>query len=81
MLDLVGAGQVDRGVVGDPRADRVPGAAIDDVVVAKGEDAAVIVEPHLDIVQLVARMRGAHQMLAAAPRSSVPGGRAGAQER
>ena len=64
VLDLVGAGQVDRGVVGDARADRVPGAAIDDVVVAEREDAALVVEPDLDIVQLVARMRRGHEMLA-----------------
>ncbi len=64
MLDLVGAGQVDRGVVGDARADRVPGAAIDDVVVADRQDAALVVEADLDIVQLVARMRRGHEMLA-----------------
>src|SRR5439155_26316722 len=47
-----------------PRADRVPGAAIDDVVVADGKDKALIVEGDLDIVQLVARMRRGHEMLA-----------------
>ncbi len=65
ILDPVGAGQVHGGVVGDARADRVPGAAIDDVVVAQREDTAVAVEPDLEIVQLVARMGRAHQMLAA----------------
>ena len=57
---------MDRGVVGDPRPDRVPGAAIDEVIVAQGQDPAVVVEAHFDIVQLVARMGGAHQVLAAA---------------
>ena len=55
---------MDRGVVGDARPDRVPGAAIDDVIIAQREDAAVVVEADLDIVQLVARMRRAHQVLA-----------------
>ena len=55
---------MDRGVVGDAGADRVPGAAIDDVIVAQREDAAVVVEADLDIVQLVARMRRADQVLA-----------------
>src|SRR5262249_23023273 len=41
ILDLVGAGQVNRCVVGDTRPDRVPGAAIDDVVVAYRKDTAV----------------------------------------
>ena len=65
VLDLVGAGQVDGGVVGDAGPDRVPGAAIDDVVVADREDMAVIVKADLDIVPLVARMGRAHQVLAA----------------
>src|SRR5439155_21322343 len=64
VLDLVGAGQMHRGVVGDARADWVPRAAIDDVVVADRQDAAVIVEADLDIVQLVARMRRGDEMLA-----------------
>ncbi len=64
MLDLVGAGQVDRGVVGDARADRVPGTAIDDVIVTDREDPTPIVKADLNVVQLVARMRRAHQMLA-----------------
>ena len=58
MVDLVGAGQVHRGVVGDAGADRVPGAAIDDEVVAEREHPAVVVEADLDIVHLVARMAG-----------------------
>ena len=65
ILDLVRAGQVHRGVVGDAGADRVPGAAIDEVIVADREDAAVIVEADFDIMKLVARMGGAHQMFAA----------------
>ncbi len=54
-----------RGVVGDAGADRVPGAAIDEIIVADRDDAAIIVEPYLDVMQLVARMRRAHQVLAA----------------
>src|SRR4029077_378624 len=64
ILDLVWAGQVDGGVVGDTGPDRVPGAAIDEVIVAQCEDAAVIVEPDFDVVQLIARMRRADQVLA-----------------
>src|SRR6185295_5081470 len=64
VLDIVGTGQVDRGVVGDTRADRVPRAAIDDVVVADREDTAVVVEPDVDIVELIARMRRREEMLA-----------------
>jgi len=56
---------VDGGVVGDARPDRVPGATIDEVIVAQRKDTAVVVKPDLDIVQLVARMRRAHQVLAA----------------
>src|SRR5205814_6458826 len=54
-----------RGVVSDTGADRVPSAAIDEVIVADREDAAVIIEPDFDIMQLIARMGGAHQMFAA----------------
>ena len=64
ILDLVRPGQMDGGVVGDPRADRVPGPAIDDVVVAQRQDPAVVVKGDLDIVQLVARVGGAHHVLA-----------------
>ena len=54
---------MDGGVVGDADADRVPRAAIDEEIVAQREDMAVIVKADLDIVQLVARMAGAQQML------------------
>ena len=64
VVDLVGPGQMHRGVVGDAGADRIPGAAIDDEAVAEREDAAVVVEADLDVVDLVARMAGAHEMLA-----------------
>ena len=64
ILDLVRPGQMHGGVVGDPGADRVPGAAIDEIIVADRENMAVIVKADLDIVPLVARMRRAHQMLA-----------------
>ncbi len=84
VLDLVGAGQMHRGVVGDARADRVPGAAIDQVIVAQRQDMAVIVKADLDIVQLVARMRRTHQVLAAAfdpaHRPAEPAGEKGDQE-
>ena len=56
---------MDGGVVGDTGPDRVPRAAIDNVIVAQCEDMTLIVKPDLDIVQLVARMRRAHQVLAA----------------
>ena len=69
---------MDRRVVGDARSDRVPGAAIDNVIVAQREDAAVVVEADLDVMQLVARMRRTHHVLAAifdpAYRSSEPAG-------
>src|SRR5439155_581453 len=65
ILDLVRAGQMHRGVVGDAGADRVPGAAIDEIIVADRDDAAVIVEADFDIMQLVARMGRAHQVLTA----------------
>ena len=55
---------MNRGVVGDARADRVPGAAIDDVVVAQRQDPTIIVKGDLDVVQLIARMGGAHHVLA-----------------
>ena len=72
------------GVVGDARADRVPGAAIDDVVVAQRQNAAIIVKADLDVVQLVARMGRAHQMLAPvldpAHRPAEPAGEEGDQQ-
>src|SRR5262249_15461812 len=55
----------DRGVVNHAGADRIPRAAIDDELIAQRQDAAVVVKADLDIVDLVARMAGAHQMLAA----------------
>ena len=64
-IDLVGTGQMDGGVVDNAGADRIPGAAIDDEIIAQREDAAVVVEADLDIVDLVARMARAHQVLAA----------------
>ncbi len=53
-VDLVGADQMDRGVVNHAGADGIPGAAIDDEMVAKRQDAAVVVKADLDIVDLVA---------------------------
>ncbi len=54
---------VDRGVVGDARAERVPRAALDREFVAHHEDAAVVVVPHRHVMHLVARMGGAKEML------------------
>ena len=53
------------GVVDDAGANRIPGAAIHHEAVAQGQDAARIVEAHLDLVNLVARMARTDQMLAA----------------
>ena len=64
MLDLVRPGQVHRRVVRDARADRVPGTAIDDVVVVDREDVALVVKPHFDIVDLVAGVGGGEEMFA-----------------
>src|SRR5262249_57383104 len=46
-------------------ADGIPRAAIDDETIAQRQDAAVVVKADLDIVELVARVAGAHQVLAA----------------
>ncbi len=84
ILDFIRAGQMDRGVVGDTRPDRVPGAAIDDILVADRQNPAVIVKPDLDIVPLVARMGGALEMLAPlldpAHRPPEPAGEKGDQQ-
>ncbi len=56
---------MDRGVVGDAGADRIPGAAIDDKIIAQRQDAAGVVETDLDVVDLVARMAGAQHVLVA----------------
>ena len=63
IVELVWAGQMHRGVVGDTGADRIPGAAIGNEAVAKCKQPAVVVEGGLDIVDLVARMAGGHEML------------------
>ncbi len=52
-----------RGVVGDTGPDRVPGAAIDNEIIAQREDTAVLVKADFDLVQLIARMRRAQKML------------------
>ena len=56
---------MDGGVVDHGGADRIPCAAIDDEMIAQREDAAFVVEADVDIVDLVARVTGTHQMLAA----------------
>ena len=63
IVELVRPGQMHRGVVGDAGADRVPGAAVGNEAVAECEQPAVVVEARLDIVDLVARMAGGHEML------------------
>ena len=40
-------------VVGNPSADGIPRAAIDEEVIAKCDDATRVIEPNLDLVQLV----------------------------
>src|SRR5215467_4609838 len=54
---------MDRGIVDDANADRIPSAAIGDDLVADGKDAALIVETNFQLVRLVARVSRAHQML------------------
>ena len=51
------------GVVRHTRADRVAGAAIDNEIVAQCDDPAVIGKADFDIVELIARMGRAHQVL------------------
>ena len=63
VVELVRPGQMHRGVVGDARSDRIPGAAIDDEAVAKRQQPAVVVEADLDVVDLVARMARRHEVL------------------
>ena len=64
-VDLVGAGQMDGRVVDHAGADRIPRAAIDDETVTQRQDAARLVEAYLDLVDLVARVRGGEEVLAA----------------
>ena len=63
IVELVRPGQVHRGVVGDTGADRIPGAAVGNEAVAECEQPAVVVEARLDIVDLIARMAGGHEVL------------------
>ena len=55
---------MNRRVVGDARADRIPGAGVDQEIILEGGDAAIGVEAHFDLVHLIARMAGAEKMLA-----------------
>ena len=50
-------------VIGDAGTDRIPRAAIDEEAVAEGEQASVVIEADLDVVDLVARMAGADEVL------------------
>src|SRR5262249_34911673 len=63
MLDLVRAGQMSGSVIGHTATDRVPRTAIEDKFVAQRQDMPIAVEPDLDLVQLVARMGRALEML------------------
>ena len=65
VIDAIGAGKVGDGVVHRAASDRVEGPAIDQEMVAEREDAAVIVEAHLHVVDMIAGMAGAHEMLVA----------------
>jgi len=56
-------------VIGDRQAERIVRALVHDKTIAEREDAALVVEADLDIVDLVARMAGADQVLVARPRS------------
>ena len=47
---------------GDADADRVPGAAIHQEVITKCQDVSRVIEPDLDVMQLVARVGGADEM-------------------
>jgi len=59
MIDLVGAGQMRGGVVGDARPDRIPCAAIDREIIAQRQESAIVVKADFNIVQLIARVRRA----------------------
>ncbi len=61
--NLVGTRQMDGGVVGDRDAHRIPRPTIDEERIPKGDDMALGVEADFDLVQLVARMAGAQQVL------------------
>ncbi len=56
---------MDRGVVNHASSDGIPRSAVDDETVAQRQDPPFVVKPDFDLVHLVARMTGAHQMLAA----------------
>ena len=63
MIDTIRADQVSDGVVHRATADGIEGATIDEEAVMECADAPVTVEPDLDVVDLVAGMAGAHEML------------------
>ncbi len=62
IVELVRAGQMHCGVIGNAGSDRVPGSAIDDEAVPKGQQSSFVIESDLDVVNLVARVTGAHEM-------------------
>jgi len=51
VVDLVGAGQMHRGVVDHTHADRIPCPTIHDEIIAERQDEAVVIEPNLNIVE------------------------------
>jgi hypothetical protein len=61
--NLVGTQQMDGAVVGDRDAHRIPRPTIDEELIPKGDDMALGVEADFNLVQLVARMAGAQQVL------------------
>ena len=63
VVELVRTGQMHCGVVGDAGSDRVPGSAIGDEAVPECQQSSFVVEADLDVVNLVARVTGTHEML------------------
>ena len=65
MVDLVGPQQMGRGVVGNRTGNVRPRSGIHDEVIAQRENAAAVVEAHLQVVPLIAGMHRAHHVLVA----------------
>jgi hypothetical protein len=64
MIDAIGTGEVRNRVVNHATADRIERADIGQEMVAIGDNPAVIVKTDLQVMNLVAGMAGAHEMLA-----------------
>jgi hypothetical protein len=65
MVDLVGARQMDDGVVGDRAADRIERTAIGDELIPHRDDSAVEIETDLSFVQLIACVARSQEVLIA----------------